>query len=418
MKVLVIGGGGREHALLWRLALSPRATKFFCAPGNAGIASLAECVDIPVTETDRLAAFAVEHRIDFTVVGPEAALCAGIVDAFTAKGLRIFGPTRRAAQLEGSKVFAKQFLLKHKIPTANAEIFDNADAARAFVRKSGVPIVIKADGLASGKGVVVAGTVEEAERAIADLQRFGGRLVIEECLRGEEVSVMALVDGQTFRLLPAAQDHKRIGDGDTGPNTGGMGAFSPTPVVSAKHEPAIREIFEKTLAGLRAESIDYRGVLYAGLMITRDGPKVLEFNCRFGDPETQALVPRMDFDLLDALEATAAGQLDAVELRWKSNAAVCVVIASRGYPAEFWRGELIGGLQAVMELANVAVFHAGTRRNVAGQYVTDGGRVLGVTAWGADVAAAAQLAYRAARIIHFDGAQYRRDIGARALGRG
>ncbi len=411
MKVFVIGGGGREHALLWKLALSPRASKLYCAPGNAGIANLAECVDIPATDIDRLAAFAGENQIDFTIVGPEAALCAGIVDAFQAKGLRIFGPTQRAAQLEGSKVFAKHFLLKHKIPTAAAEIFDDADAARAFVRKSGAPVVVKTDGLAAGKGVVVASTVEEAERAISDLQRFGHRLVIEECLRGEEVSVMALVDGNTFKLLPAAQDHKRVGDGDTGPNTGGMGAYSPVLL-----DVDATGIFERTLAGLRAEGIEYQGVLYAGLMMTRDGPKVLEFNCRFGDPETQVIVPRMDFDLLDALEATAAGRLEAVALRWKRDAAVCVVLTARGYPGDFWQGQLIGGLQAVAELANVVVFHAGTRRNVAGQYATDGGRVLGVMAWDDDLAAAAQQAYRAARIIHFDGAHYRRDIAARALG--
>lgn len=402
MRILVIGGGGREHVLCWKLAQSQRVTKLFCAPGNAGIAELAECV----APAD-LVQFAAENKIDFTVVGPESALCAGIVDEFQARGLRIFGPTRDAARLEGSKAFCKQFLLQHKIPTAAAGIFDDPVAAREYIRKHGAPIVVKADGLAAGKGVVVAQTVAEAEQAIVDLQRFGNRLVIEEVLQGEEVSVMALVDGKTFKLLPTAQDHKRVGDGDTGPNTGGMGAYSPAMNVDAS------EIFERTLAGMK----DYRGVLYAGLMITGDGPKVLEFNCRFGDPETQVVVPRMDFDLLDALEATAAGRLDSVRLAWKREAAVCVVMAAGGYPGEFPRGQRITGLQAAAELAKVAVFHAGTKRDPDGEIVTDGGRVLGVTALTEEIEAAAREAYRAVGLIRFDGAHYRRDIAARALRR-
>lgn len=400
MKVLVIGGGGREHALVWKLAQSKRVTKLFCAPGNAGIAELAECV----APAD-LAQFASEKQIDLTVVGPEAPLCAGIVDAFQAKGLKIFGPTKHAAQLEGSKAFCKRFLLEHGIPTAEAGIFDNPVAARDYVRKRGAPIVVKADGLAAGKGVIVAQTVAEAEQAISDVWRFGNRVVIEECLTGEETSVMALVDGKTFKLLPAAQDHKRIGDGDTGPNTGGMGAYSPTTL-----QVDASEIFERTVAGMK----DYRGVLYAGLMVTEDGPKVLEFNCRFGDPETQVIVPRMDFDLVDALEATVTGELENVQLRWKREAAVCVVMAAGGYPSEYERGRVIEGLKEAAGLDNVCVFHAGTKRNAAGQIVTDGGRVLGVTALGEDIEDAALLAYGGVARIRFDGAQYRRDIAARA----
>ena len=353
--------------------------------------------------------FAADNKIDFTVVGPEAPLCAGIVDAFQAKGLGIFGPTKRAAQLEGSKVFCKRFLLEHGIPTADAGIFDDPVAARDHVRKRGAPIVVKADGLAAGKGVVVAQTVAEAEQAIADVWRFGNRVVIEECLTGEEASVMALVDGKTFRLLPVAQDHKRIGDGDTGPNTGGMGAYSPTP-----HEVDATEIFERTVAGMK----DYRGVLYAGLMLTDDGPKVLEFNCRFGDPETQVVVPRMDFDLLDALEATVSGKLKDIPLTWKREAAVCVVMVATGYPGAYERGKPIAGLKEAAQLANICLFHAGTKRDAAGQIVTDGGRVLGVTALGENIEDALRTAYAGVERIRFDGAQYRRDIAARARRRG
>ncbi len=416
MNVLVIGGGGREHALVWKLAQSATV---YCAPGNPGIAELAECV-----APDDLATFAAERKIDLTVVGPEAPLCAGIADNFRTKGLRIFGPDRDGARLEGSKAFCKQFLLKQGIPTAAAGIFDNPQAAREYVRKHGAPIVVKADGLAAGKGVVVAQTVAEAEQAITDIMErrvFGdaGKIVvIEECLRGEEVSVLAFVDGKTFKLMPTAQDHKRIGDGDTGPNTGGMGAFSPATEVDASEaesdETRFSEIFERTVAGMK----DYRGVLYAGLMLTDDGPKVLEFNCRFGDPETQAIVPRMDFDLVEACIATADGRLDKCELKWKRDAAVCVVMVAGGYPRnDFERAKPIEGLKEAAQLANVAVFHAGTKRDADGRIVTDGGRVLGVTGLGETVEAAARRAYEAVSRIRFDGAQYRRDIAARALKR-
>jgi phosphoribosylamine---glycine ligase len=421
MNILVIGSGGREHALVWKIAPSQRVTKLFCAPGNAGIAELAECVPIVVTDLDQLATFASEKRIDLTIVGPEVPLCAGIVDVFHGRGLRVFGPNKRAAQLEGSKVFSKNILLKYNVPTAAAGIFDNADAARDYLRKVSAPIVVKADGLAAGKGVIVASSIEEAERAVTEImeQRVfgaaGQRVVIEECLQGDEVSVMALVDGQSFRVLAAAQDHKRVLDGDRGPNTGGMGAYSPTPLLDEKLQGQVDEIFRRTLAGLQAEGIEYRGVLYAGLMLTERGPQVLEFNCRFGDPETQVVVPRMDFDLVEAAEATIDGSLSRLPLAWKSAAAVCVVMAAGGYPGEYSRGQTIGGLKEAAKSDKVCVFHAGTRRNASGQMVTDGGRVLGVTALGENIETAARRAYAVVQQIHFDGAHFRRDIAARAI---
>jgi phosphoribosylamine---glycine ligase len=416
MRVLVIGSGGREHALVWKLAQSRHVTHLFCAPGNPGTAERAECVPIAATDVAELVAFAVDKKVDLTVVGPEAPLCAGIADAFRARGLRIFGPNRHAAQLEGSKVFSKRFLLKHHVPTAAAGIFDQPEPARAYVRQHGAPIVVKADGLAAGKGVIVAQSVAEAEQAIADIMErrvfgdAGKQVIVEECLEGEELSAMALVDGNCFKLLALAQDHKRVGDNDTGPNTGGMGAYSPTPLaVDAQ------SIFERTLAGLQADGLEYRGVLYAGLMLTARGPQVLEFNCRFGDPETQAVVPRMDFDLAEAALATAEGTLEKFVVRWKSEAAVCVVMAAGGYPGAFARGQLIEGLPEAAKLPHVAVFQAGTKRGPAGELRTDGGRVLGVTGLGADIEEAARRAYAAVARIHFDGAHYRRDIAARAL---
>lgn len=421
MKILVIGSGGREHALVWKLAQERRVTKLFCAPGNAGIAELAECVSIAATDIPSLAAFAAGEKIDLTIVGPEAPLCAGIVDIFQTCGLRIFGPNQRAAQLEGSKVFSKQLLLKYNVPTAPAAIFDDANAARAHLRKVGAPIVVKADGLAAGKGVIVASSVEEAERAIAEIMEkkafgaAGAQVVIEECLRGNELSVMALVDGHSFRMLASAQDHKRALDGDRGPNTGGMGAYSPTPVLDRELEARVADIFQCTLAGLRAEGIEYRGVLYAGLMITERGPQVLEFNCRFGDPETQVVLPRLKSVLVDAVEATIDGSLDRLQLAWKSEFAVCVVMAAGGYPGPYERGLPITGLKQAASSDNVCVFHAGTRRNDDGQTVTDGGRVLGVTGLGDTIENAARRAYEAVEQIHFDGAHFRRDIAARAM---
>ena len=421
MRILIIGSGGREHALAWKIAQSPRVTKLFCAPGNAGIAAVTECVPIPSMEIDKLAAFASAQKIDLTIVGPEGPLCAGIVDVFQSRGLRIFGPNQHAAQLEGSKVFSKKFLLKHNIPTAAAAIFDNPDDARAHLHKVGAPVVVKADGLAAGKGVIVASSIVEAERAIAEIMErkifgtAGAQVILEECLHGEELSVMALVDGRSFQMLAAAQDHKRALDGDRGPNTGGMGAYSPTPSLNDPLLEQVAGIFRQTLAGLQAEGIEYRGVLYAGLMITDRGPQVLEFNCRFGDPETQVVLPRMDFDLLDAAEATVDGRLDRLPLGWKNDAAVCVVLAAGGYPGPYQRNQPIEGLKDAAELAKVQVFHGGTRRDASGRIVTDGGRVLGVTALGENIEKAAQRAYAAVERIHFDGAQFRRDIAARAI---
>ena len=403
MKILVIGNGGREHALVWKLAQERRVTKLFCAPGNAGIAELAECVSIAATDIPSLAAFAAGEKIDLTVVGPEAPLCAGIVDIFQTCRLRIFGPNQRAAQLEGSKVFTKQLLLRYNVPTATAAIFDDAKAAQAHLRKVGAPIVVKADGLAAGKGVIVASSVEEAERAVTEIMEervfgaAGAQVVIEECLRGEELSVMALVDGQSFCTLASAQDHKRALDGDCGPNTGGMGAYSPTPVLDNKLEAQIVDIFQRTLAGLQAEGIEYRGVLYAGLMITERGPQVLEFNCRFGDPETQVVLPRLESDLVDAVEATIDGSLDRLKLAWRPDAAVCVVMAAGGYPGPYQRGQPIAGLKQAANSDKVCVFHAGTRRSDDGRTVTDGGRVLGVTGLGNTIENAARRAYRSGR---------------------
>jgi phosphoribosylamine--glycine ligase len=421
MRILIIGSGGREHALAWKIAQSPRVTKLFCAPGNAGIAELAEGVPIPAMEIDKLAAFASAHKIDLTIVGPEGPLCAGIVDVFHGQGLRVFGPNKRAAQLEGSKVFSKKILLKYNIPTAAAAIFDNPSDARAHLHRVGVPMVVKADGLAAGKGVIVAEAVAEAEQAITEIMErrifgaAGAQVILEQCLHGEELSVMALVDGQSFRILASAQDHKRALDGDRGPNTGGMGAYSPTPSLDDQLHEQVAGIFRQTLAGLQAERIEYRGVLYAGLMITERGPQVLEFNCRFGDPEAQVVLPRMDFDLLDAAEATIDGRLDRLPLEWKNEAAVCVVLAAGGYPGPYERDQPIAGLKDAAELDKVHVFHGGTRRNASGRIVTDGGRVLGVTALGGSIERAAQRAYEAVERIHFDGAHFRRDIAARAI---
>jgi phosphoribosylamine--glycine ligase len=421
MKILVIGNGGREHALVWKLRQSPRVTKIFCAPGNAGISQLAECLPVPATDIDRLVAFAVEKGIDFTVIGPEAPLCAGLTDALQAQGLRVFGPTKRAAQMEGSKVFCKNILLKGGVPTAVAERFTDPGKARDYVRKMGAPIVVKADGLAAGKGVIVAQSVEQAERAIDEIMvqkvfgAAGAEVIVEECLVGDEASVMALVDGAHYRILAPSQDHKRALDGDRGLNTGGMGAYSPTPAVGSEHDAVIDDIFRRTLSALRSEGIEFRGVLYAGLMMTKDGPKVLEYNARFGDPETQVVVPRMDFDLLDALEACVDGTLDKLTPRWKPGAAVCVVMASGGYPGSFQKGKRIDGLQDAAKLDNVTVFHAGTKLDASGAVVTDGGRVLGVTGLGRDLRAALDSTYNAVGRIRFEGAHYRRDIAARAL---
>ena len=423
MKILVLGGGGREHALIWKLRQSPRVDQIWCAPGNAGIDELAEPVAIDVTDVPAIVRFASEQQVDLVVPGPELPLTLGVIDALRDAGLRGFGPTRAAAQLEGSKTFAKDLMRRAKVPTGFFSSFTDADEAVRYVHEVGAPIVVKADGLAAGKGVLICETVAEAEKAIDEIMRWrtfgeaGARLVIEEFLVGEEVSFMALTDGETVLPLASSQDHKRAFDGDTGPNTGGMGAYSPAPVLTpALHARIMDEIMAPVVRALAERKIVYTGVLYAGLMITADGPKVLEFNCRFGDPECQALLMRFTGDLAAVMEAAADGRLAGTELSWDERAAVCVVLAAGGYPGNYERGKAISGLETLRDWRDGMVFHAGTMRR-DGQVVTNGGRVLGVTALGADVTAAVAEAYRAVDRISWDGMHCRRDIGRRALER-
>ena len=420
MKILVLGSGGREHALVWKLLQSPRVSAVFCAPGNAGIAQLATCVPIKITEHAALVQFAKDERIDLTVVGPDDALAAGIVDLFQSHGLRIFGPVQRAAQLESSKVFAKEFMQRHGLPTALSGSFSDSIEAQKFCRTMSYPLVVKADGLALGKGVIIAQNSWEAALAIheiMDARKFGdagSRVVIEEFLEGEECSIHALVDGKNYLLFPTAQDHKRALDGDLGLNTGGMGTFSPAAklVTPAIEERIHREILAPFIAGLARDGLDFRGMLFPGLMITADGPKLLEFNCRFGDPETQVLLTRLDSDLVDLLEATIDGRLGSVQAKWKAEAAVCVILASGGYPGSYASGQPITGLDRVPD--DITVFHAGTRRD-GEKIVTAGGRVLGVTALAGDLAAAREKAYAAVEGIAFEGRQFRRDIAVKGL---
>lgn len=420
MKVLVIGGGGREHALAWRIAASPRVQVVFVAPGNGGTARDRRLRNVPLSAPDELADFAASERIELTVVGPEAPLAAGVVDVFRERGLRIFGPTRAAAQLESSKDFAKSFMQRHGIPTAEYRTFTEAAAARDYVSARGAPIVVKADGLASGKGVVVAQTVAEAQAAIDDmlvgnrLGSSGARVVIEDFLAGEEASFIVMSDGRNALALATSQDHKRLRDGDEGPNTGGMGAYSPAPVVTPElHAKVLREIIMPTINGMAADGIPYTGFLYAGLMIGPDSqPRTLEFNCRMGDPETQPIMLRMKSDLVDLLEHAIDGTLDRAEVSWDRRTALGVVMAAAGYPEAPRSGDILGNLPAESE--DCVVFHAGTRL-VDGELRSTGGRVLCVTALGDSVRSAQKRAYDAVAQIHFAGAQYRRDIGFRAL---
>jgi phosphoribosylamine--glycine ligase len=424
MKVLVIGGGGREHALAWKLAHSPRIKEVLVAPGNPGTAATAKCrnVDLSATDLDGLLALAQREQPAFTVVGPEAPLVAGIVDRFQAAHLPIFGPTAAAAQLEGSKAFAKDFMLRHGIPTAAYGIFTDLTAAEAFIRAQGAPIVVKADGLAAGKGVIVAQTEAEALAAVQAMlgeNRFGAagrRVIIEECLYGEEVSFISLVANGQVLPLATAQDHKARDDGDLGPNTGGMGAYSPAPRVSpALHARILEDVFAPTLRGLAAEGIPYTGFLYAGLMVTTDGClRVLEFNCRCGDPETQPILARLQTDLVDLIEAALAGHLHAVSAVWDPRPALGIVMAAAGYPESYHRGEVISGLDGPND-PDLQVFQAGTRQDAAGQIVTDGGRVLCVVGLGEDLRAAQRKAYAGIARIHFTGGFFRSDIGHRAL---
>lgn len=424
MRILIIGSGGREHALARSLSQSSRTEKLFVAPGNAGTASLADNVDLEASEAEALRDFALSEDLDLTVVGPEKPLVAGLVDQFEEAGLAVVGPSREAARLEGSKAFAKSFMQEHGIPTARHRTFDSSetDEARSYLEEHGAPVVVKASGLAGGKGAFVCETLDDAFdalRRIAEERDFGAagdRIVIEELMRGEEASVFALTDGENYVLLPPAQDHKRIGEGDTGPNTGGMGAYAPAPVVTPKIlQQTCRRIIEPTLAGMQAAGAPYRGVLYCGLMITDEGPKVVEFNCRLGDPEAQVVLPLIETDLVNVFERLAARNLGGVQLRSRPGAAACVVLASDGYPTSYETGFPINGLEASPD--DALVFQAGTAREGSEQIVTDGGRVLGVTGLGAGLPEALDAAYDAVEHIHFDGMQYRRDIGEKGLKR-
>jgi len=411
MKLLVIGAGGREHALAWKLSQSPRVQKVYVAPGNGGTAAEPDAENVPLAAIAEILAFARKESIHLTVVGPEAPLAAGVVDAFRDAGLRIFGPTRAAARLESSKDFAKRFMARHGIPTARHATFDDTAAAKAYVQKEGAPIVVKADGLAAGKGVVVAQSVAEAHEAI---DRLGGKLVIEECLAGEEASFIVIADGAHALALATSQDHKRLRDGDAGPNTGGMGAYSPAPVVTPKvHSRVMREIIQPAIAGMAQDGTPYTGFLYAGLMIDAAGtPKTLEFNCRLGDPEAQPILLRLKSELLALLDAALEGRLESAEAEWDRRAALGVVLAAHGYPEEPRTGDRIEGIPA--PAADCRVFQAGTRAE-GGALYTSGGRVLCVTALGDNLRAARSRAYAAVERIRFDGMQYRKDVGHRAL---
>jgi phosphoribosylamine---glycine ligase len=422
LKVLVVGGGAREHALCWKLAQSSKVLKLYCAPGNAGTAQVAENVPIGPLEIEKLKDFVEHQGIDLTVVGPETPLIAGIVDAFEARGLKIFGPSREPALLEGSKVYAKRLMQQAGIPTAAFEVFEDAASARAYLQTANYPLVVKADGEAAGKGVVIAQSYIEAERAVDAIMEervfgeSGARITIEECLIGPEISVLAFVDGTTVRPMLGIQDHKRIGEGDTGPNTGGMGAYAPVPICPpALLDEITRTILQPAVDAVRATGIPYRGILYGGIMLTEQGPKCIEFNCRFGDPECQVAMVLLESDLLEALLACVEGRLAETELVFAPRAAMTVVMASGGYPGAFDKGKPISGLDAAAKLDAVAVFHAGTTFSPDGETLTNGGRVLSVTATGETLSEARDRAYAAVDKIQFEGAQTRRDIGWRAL---
>jgi phosphoribosylamine---glycine ligase len=421
MKVLVLGNGGREHALVWKLRQSARVSKLFCAPGNGGIADEAECLPADLKSLDSIIALGEQVRPDLTVVGPELPLTLGVVDEFSRRGWPAFGPTRAGAQLEASKSFAKEFLQRHRIPTAHYAICDSVEEVRAALTHFHVPVVVKADGLAAGKGVVIAASKEEAARAATEMLSgkmvgaAGLRVVLEECLKGDELSFLVISDGECVAPLVAAQDHKRVGDGDTGPNTGGMGAYSTSDIIDEKMTDwLVNHIARPVVEGMKAEGAEFKGVLYCGLMMTARGPMVLEFNCRFGDPETQPILMRLESDLVDALEASVAGRVSDGDFKWSADASVCVVMASGGYPGTFEVGKKITGLDEAGAVDGVKVFHAGTSKR-DGEFYTAGGRVLGVSARGADLETAVERAYRACEKIRFDGAHYRRDIAGRAL---
>lgn len=418
MKVLIVGSGGREHAIAWKVAQSPRVEKIYCAPGNAGIAEFAECVPIGAMEFDKLTAFAKENEIGLTVIGMDDPLVGGVVDAFEAEGLRVFGPRKNAAVLEGSKAFSKELMKKYGIPTAAYETFDDPEKALEYLETAKMPIVLKADGLALGKGVLICGNLEEAREGVRTLmldKQFGSAgntIVIEEFMTGREVSVLSFVDGNTVRIMTSAQDHKRAKDGDQGLNTGGMGTFSPSPFYTPEVDLFCREhIYQATVDAMKAEGRPFQGVIFFGLMLTEEGPKVLEYNARFGDPETQVVLPRMKNDIVDVFEACVDGTLDQIELEFEDNAAVCVVLASDGYPEHYEKGLPISGLENFQSQDGYYVFHAGTRFAEDGQIVTNGGRVLGVTAKGTDLRQARANAYAATEWVQFANKYKRNDIG-------
>jgi len=421
MKVLVLGSGGREHALVWKLRQSPRVTELYCAPGNGGITDEAECLPADLKSLESMAALAARLQPDLTVVGPELPLSLGVVDELTRRGWATFGPTQAAARLESSKSFAKEFLQRHHIPTAPFAICDSIEQVRSSLSHFHTPIVVKADGLAAGKGVVIAKSKEEAASVAAEMLtgkmvgEAGSRVILEECLKGDELSFLVFSDGERVVPLVAAQDHKRVGDGDTGPNTGGMGAYSTRDIVDEQmRDWLVNHIARPVVAGMKAEGAEFKGVLYCGLMMTARGPMVLEFNCRFGDPETQPILLRLESDLVDALEASIQGRVSDGDFKWSQDASVCVVIASGGYPGTYAAGKRIGGIEEANAVEGVKVFHAGTSKR-DGAYYTSGGRVLGVTARAGDLPTAVARAYEACGKISFDGAHYRKDIAARAL---
>ena len=418
MKVLIVGGGGREHAIAWKVSQSPKVEKLYCAPGNAGIAQVAECVDIGVMEFDKLTAFVKENQIDLTIIGPDDPLAAGAADAFEAAGLRVFGPRKNAAILEGSKAFSKDLMKKYGIPTASYENFDSPEAALAYLETAKMPIVLKADGLALGKGVLICQTLEEAKEGVKSLMldkqfgNAGNTIVMEEFMTGREVSVLSFVDGKTIKIMTSAQDHKRAKDGDQGLNTGGMGTFSPSPFYTEEiHSYCKEHIYQATVDAMRAEGREFKGIIFFGLMLTADGPKVLEYNARFGDPETQVVLPRMKNDIVDVFGACIDGTLDQVDLEFEDNASVCVVLASAGYPEHYEKGFPISGLEQFDEKNGYYVFHAGSKFGADGSILTNGGRVLGVTATGSDLKEARTNAYQATEWISFENKYMRHDIG-------
>lgn len=421
MNVLVIGSGGREHALVWKIAQSRHAGRIYCAPGNAGISKIAECIPISATDIQALYTFAMEKEIGLTIVGPEAPLVLGIVDTFRMGGLRIFGPQSFAAQLEGSKAFSKHIMLKYGIPTADARVFTDREKAVNYIREKGVPIVVKADGLAAGKGVMVCSTEDDAITAVNMIMSerlfgdAGAQVVIEECLKGEEASFLVFSDGNTIIPMPPSQDHKRALDNDYGPNTGGMGAYSPVPIIDRDmQERIMKEVMLPAVNALKSEGCPYEGILYAGIMLTPEGPKVLEFNCRFGDPEAQPILMRLQSDILEIMNAVIDKNLDRIEIEWSEKASVCVVLAAGGYPDKYSTGHSINGLEYFDDKSDIIVFHAGTKFDDS-NIVTAGGRVLGVTAIGVDIRKAIDNAYEGVKRISFEGMQYRMDIGLKGI---